>query len=277
MTHPLGPDDLVLCSGTIRQASFEVTVRAAAGAGFQGISLYYDEYQAARAEGWSDRELRSLLDDHDLSVAELDGRMSWLPGETGEPSAKEFITAAGALGARSITVLEVRGRAVGEELPLTSAAHAFAAVCEQAAAHDLLVHIEYFPLSGIADLKTAFEIARTADRANGGVMLDSWHHLRGSDGGRLDLDVPGASILAVQLGDIAPTPSKDLAHEMMHERLLPGTGAGNLALLVRTLRDRGCIAPMEVEVYSDALAALSPSVAAARAMAALRSVATGTA
>jgi hypothetical protein len=52
---------------------------------------------------------------------------------------------------------------------------------------------------------------------------------------------------------------------------------GDLALLVRTLRARGCTAPMEVEVYSDVLAVLDPSVAALRAMAAVRSVVTGTA
>jgi sugar phosphate isomerase/epimerase len=272
MTHPLRASDLVLCSGTVRKASFEMTAVAAAQAGFQGISLYYDEYQAARARGWSDRDLRSFLNDHGLSVAELDGPMSWLPGDASGPSAEEFITVAGMLGARSITVLEVRGRRVGHHIPLSHAALAFAAVCDLAAAHDLLAHIEYFPLSGIADFRTAYDIACQADRPNGGVMLDSWHHLRGPDAGLLDPDLPGTSILAVQLGDITTSPPADLAHEMMHGRLLPGTGAGELATLVRTLRARGCTAPMEVEVYSDELVARGPFAAARHAMEALQNV-----
>jgi hypothetical protein len=41
------------------------------------------------------------------------------------------------------------------------------------------------------------------------------------------------------------------------------------------VRERGCVAPMEVEVYSDELAALDPFVAARRAMHALREVLTG--
>jgi sugar phosphate isomerase/epimerase len=272
VTHPLRADDLVLCSGTIRQAPFDVTVRAAADAGFRGISLYYDEYLTARSSGWSDLDLRAFLDDHGISVAELDGRMDWLPGDTGAPSTAEFVAAAAALRARSITVLEVRGRLVGDTLTLEDTASAFAAVCDRAADHDLLAHIEYFPQSGIPDLRTAYEIVRAAGCANGGVMVDSWHHLRGKDAGHFDPGFPGDSILAVQLGDVDPETPADLAHEMMHHRLLPGAGAGNLDGLVRTLRDRGCTAPMEVEVYSDELAGLDPFDAALQAMRALRTV-----
>jgi sugar phosphate isomerase/epimerase len=272
MTHPLGSDDLVLCSGTIRRAPFDLTVRAAAKAGFQGISLYYEEYRAARSSGWSDLDLRTFMDDHGITLAELDGRMDWLPGDTGAPSTAEFVAAAASLGARSITVLEVRGRRVDGTLPLADVASAFASVCDRAADHDLLAHIEYFPQSGIPDLRTAYEIARAAGRGNGGVMVDSWHHLRGTDAGRFDPGFSGESILAVQLGDVAAVPSADLAHEMMHQRLLPGAGAGDLAGLVRSLRDLGCVAPMEVEVYSDELAALDPFVAARRALHALREV-----
>jgi sugar phosphate isomerase/epimerase len=274
VTYPLGSEDLVLCSGTIRTTPFDLTVRAAADAGFQGISLYFEEYRTARSSGWSDLDLRTFMDDHGITVAELDGRMDWLPGDTGAASAGEFVAAAASLGARSITVLEVRGRRVGDTLALRDVASAFASVCDRAADQDLLAHIEYFPQSGIPDLGTAYEIVRAAGRGNGGVMVDSWHHLRGTDAGRFDPAFPGESILAVQLGDVAPAPSPDLAHEMMHHRLLPGTGAGDLAGLVRSVREQGCVAPMEVEVYSDELAALDPFVAARRAMHALRQVLT---
>ena len=272
MTSPLRSDDLVLCSGTIRNAPFDLTVRAAADAGFQGISLYYEEYRTARAAGWGDLDMATFMDDHGIAVAELDGRMDWLPGDTGAPSTDEFVAAAASLGARSITVLEVRGRRVGDTLARADVASAFASVCDRAADHGLLAHIEYYPQSGIPDLRTAYEIVQAAGRSNGGVMVDSWHHLRGPDAGRFDPGFPGESILAVQLGDVAPEPSADLAHEMMHHRLLPGTGAGDLAGLVRAVRDRGCTAPLEVEVYSDELAALDPFLAARRAMHALREV-----
>ena len=50
------------------------------------------------------------MDDHGITVAELDGRMDWLPGDTGAPSAGEFVGAAASLGARAITVLGATGQ-----------------------------------------------------------------------------------------------------------------------------------------------------------------------
>jgi sugar phosphate isomerase/epimerase len=198
--------------------------------------------------------------------------MDWLPGDTGAPTTDEFIAAAAALGARSISVLETRGRRIGELIPYSTAAAAFADVCDRAAEQNLLAHIEYFPTSGIPDLVTAYEITRRAERENGGVMVDLWHHLRGPDAGRFPSNIPGSAILAVQVGDVAPSPSSDLACEMMHSRRLPGSGAGDVGDLIRILRSRGCTAPMEVEVYSDELAALDPMIVASRAAAALREV-----
>ena len=58
---------------------------AAAGAGFAAISLWGRDYAAARAEGLSDADLRSMLDDHGLAVAELDPAWWWLPGAERHP------------------------------------------------------------------------------------------------------------------------------------------------------------------------------------------------
>ena len=190
--------------------------------------------------------------------------MSWLPEDDTAPTCAEFVSVAGALGARSITVLEVDGRRVGDAIPFDAAAGAFTAVCDRAADHDLLAHIEYFPFSGMPDLATAYEVVRCAGRPNGGVMVDLWHHLRGPDAGRTELGVPGAAVLAVQVNDVLPEPRADAVDEMMHARVLPGRGAGDVARLLRALREQGCHAPLEVEVYSDELVALGPDEAARR-------------
>lgn len=259
--------DLVLCSGTVKRAPFDVTAKAAAAAGFDGISLYHHEYLAARQAGWSDDALRSLVDDLGLAVAELDGRMAWLPGDHDIASVEEMVEAAAALGARSITVLETDGRVPGIDLPLEVFAACYASLADRAAAAGLLVHIEYFPFSGIRDLRTALDIARLADRPNAGVMVDTWHHVRGPDAGRLDVETAAPSVLAIQVGDVLAAPMDDLRAEMMHHRLVPGDGVADLAQLLLRLRAGGCVAPVEVEVYSDELATLDPYDAARRARA----------
>src|SRR5438270_8986895 len=77
----LGPDDLVLCSGTLpRDTSFADRIEAAVVGGFAAISLWGRDYQRARRDGLGDAEIRSRLEDGGLAVAELDPAWWWLPG-----------------------------------------------------------------------------------------------------------------------------------------------------------------------------------------------------
>jgi sugar phosphate isomerase/epimerase len=268
----IGMDDLVLCTGCVRAAPMDVSIRAAGAAGARGVSVYYDRYVAARAAGWTDEALRALLAEHGLSVAEMDGPSRWLPGDTRGPDAADLVAVGAALGARSLTLLDAGRHDVGGSLSYADAAAAFAAVCDLAAPHGMLVHLEYFPASGIGDLTTAYELVRRAGRPNGGVLLDTWHHLRGPDAGRLDLGAAAAAVVGVQVSDVAPTPMADSLTEMLHHRRVPGEGVGVLPPLLRALRDGGCVAPFEVEVYSDVLAALPPDEAARRCVDGLRAV-----
>jgi sugar phosphate isomerase/epimerase len=115
-------------------------------------------------------------------------------------------------------------------------------------------------------------VARAAGRANGGVLLDVWHHTRGPDAGSTDLGDAAPIVFGVQVNDVLAQPTTDPGHEMMHERLLPGAGAAPVVELLRALREGGCRAPFGVEVYSDALHACGPEEAARRAGDALRAV-----
>jgi sugar phosphate isomerase/epimerase len=269
--RPLGEDDLVLCSGTIARASLPEAVPIAAAAGFRGLSVYESDYRAARADGWTDVALRSLLDDHDVTVAELDGSMRWLPGSTHGPAREAFLDAAAALGARSVTALELGGH---PRLDDEVRAECFADLCDAAAERGLLVHLEFFPFSPVNDLAGALAVVRGAGRANGGVMFDVWHYVRGPDGGAPITDGTGEHVLGVQVNDVLPVASDDVSHEMMHERQLPGDGVAPVRALLAALHEQGCIAPFGVEVYSDALHALGAAEAARQAAAALRSVVT---
>lgn len=260
---------LVLCSGSLRPTPLVTRVEAAAAAGFAGISVYFDDYAALRAAGWRDDAIRTLFVEHGLAVAEFDGAMRWLPDDRRGPSVAEFVDAAAAIGARSLTVIEVDGRTVGLDLPIDVVSAAFAEVCDLAATAGLLAHLEYFPFSGIADLRTATAINRRAGRANGGVMVDTWHHVRGPDSGRLDLG-DSAAVSAIQVSDLAPEAFADVRFEAMHARSMPGAVGSPSVEILRALRASGSTAPVGIEVFSDELHALDPFVAARRCADALR-------
>ncbi len=276
----LGREDLVLCAGTLPRADFPQRVAAAAGAGFSGISLFLRDYQAARAGGLSDADLRALLEEHGLEIAELDPLMSWIPGaELGsganqqgaaffEQKEEDFYAAATALGARSLNAVAVTDAPLSRE----ALAEGFAGLCDRAAERGLLVHLEFLPWTQIPDVFAALEIVETANRPNGGLTLDTWHHFRSGVGDERLRSVPGERILSVQLNDAPAQPESDLVEETLHRRLLPGAGAIDLVGILRTLDELGAPAPLGVEVFSDALAALAPAEAARRAGDAARAV-----
>ena len=160
-------------------------------------------------------------------------------------------------------IVEVTGGPIGGPLSIAQLADGFGRFCERAAPSGLLLHIEYFPFSGIVDLATAREVARVANQPNGGVLVDTWHHERGPDAGELGrLTDAATSVLGIQLNDAAVVAEDDVRHECMHARVLPGDGLATSAGMIAALRSGGCVAPVGVEVYSDELQAMDPREAA---------------
>jgi sugar phosphate isomerase/epimerase len=276
----LGPSDLVLCSGTLpRAATFVDRLEAAAAGGFAAISLWGRDYAAARRAGHSDADLRSQLADRGLVVAEIDPVWDWTP-TTVDPAALaavddmelfcfgagDLLAIADAVGARSVNAVDVLGGPWGVD----DATEAFAALCDRAAEHGLLVQLELLPWSKIPDVGRAWEIVRGADRHNGGIAVDAWHWFRGNPDIAALRAVPGSKILGVQLADAPIAAEPNAMHAALHDRRLPGAGDLDLGALIAALREVGAVAPLGVEVLSDALHGLGPIEAGRRAGTATR-------
>jgi len=278
----LGPSDLVLCSGTVgRGTPFRTRLEAAATAGYRGVSLWGRDYQGARDEGYSDADMVALLRHHGLSVAELDPVWWWTPGGTSfsvppelDPidvfrfGEAELFRIAEVLGARSVNAADV----LGGDWEVADAAASFAALCDRAAEHGLLVHLEWLAWSRIPDLTTALEIVTLADRPNGGLNIDTWHCARTETSAADLLAVPGSRVLAVQVDDGPAEPEENLIEATLHARLVPGEGAFDLHGYLASLRTIEASAPIGVEVFSDDLHALGPAKAAQRAADATRAL-----
>jgi sugar phosphate isomerase/epimerase len=280
----LGADDLVLCAGTLpRETPWRERLAAASSAGFTGVSMWARDYTAARADGLSDADMRAQLGEHGLAIAEIDPAWWWTPGDVDVASLiaidtmdvfrygeNEMFAIADALGARSINAADV----LGGSWSIDDAAEAFAGLCDRAADHGLLVHLEFLPWSRIPDIATAWEVVRGADRVNGGVAIDAWHWFRSNTPSDLSTlrTIPGAKVLGIQLDDAPAEPEANLMSATLHQRLLPGAGAIDLAALLGVLHEIGAVAPVGVEVFSDELHELGPIEAAKRAADATRAV-----
>jgi sugar phosphate isomerase/epimerase len=278
----LGRDSLVLCSGTIpRDTSFRARLEAAAGAGYGAVSLWGRDYDRARRDGHGDAEMRAMLDDHGLVVAEVDPAWWWTPGATevtipaeldtmdvfchGE---EDLLRMAEAMGARSLNAADV----FGGRWSVDEGAEAFATLCDRAAEHGLLVHLEWLAWSRIPDVQTAWDVVRGADRPNGGLNVDTWHCARTGTTADDLRALPGERVLAIQLDDAPQRAEDNLIDATLHDRMVPGEGELDLAGYLGALRDIGVRCPVGVEVFSDALHASGPGAAARTAADATRKV-----
>lgn len=256
-------DALVLCAGTLQHAGFIELCDAAVAGGFSGITLYPTHVRRARAAGLCFADMREVLGERGLAVADLDPLLNWMPGDDyrGELAATEdeWYEIASALGARSLNLAQI----TRPRIDIDEAATALAGVCERAAAHGLLVTLEYLPWAGIPDAATALAIVERSARANATLMIDTWHSFRGPTTEAQLRSLPAHRVGSIQINDAPREPLADLLSETISARLLPGEGAIPLARWLRLLHQTGVRAPIGVEVFSRELDAL-PAIEAAK-------------
>jgi sugar phosphate isomerase/epimerase len=263
-TGTLCSDHLVACAVPLAHIHPLNRLSPVRAAGFNGMSISAPDLWTLAAEGISAGEFGQRMRDIGLCPAEMECIVTWLPGhgamtEAGiipgpwaDMAPRQIIASAVDVGCTSVTVAEIRG----VRPSIDEAAESFAAICDLAADRGLTANIEFIPFGGIPNLTTAWRIVEAAGRANGGIMLDSWHLFR--SGSTLDelARIPGDRIMVVQINDAPATPGANLFQESMSERLLPGDGDLDLVGMFKTLDLIGCTAPIGVEVFSDALRVL---------------------
>jgi sugar phosphate isomerase/epimerase len=282
----IGPHDLIAGYYTLAgsragagegepaRATFEDRVAAAAAAGFVGLGILVDDYDAIRAGGRTDADLRAICEEHGVGVPEIEFLYHWTctdeRGDLARRLEDRLYRVADAFGARHLNMGDVNPP--DEMPPLDLAAERFAAICDRAAGHGLLVALEFLPWSGIPDAATAWEIVRTADRPNGGINLDVWHHFRGAADDDMLREIPPERIACVAISDADPNVVGDLIEDTTRHRRLPGEGNLDLEGFLRLLDGHRVTAPVTVEILSDEQNARPTDEAARVAMAATRAV-----
>jgi sugar phosphate isomerase/epimerase len=260
----LGPDDLVFCSGTLLRATLDELIEACTAGGYRGLSLWPHHIEGARAAGRSDAEIRARLADSGVLPVEVEPCLSWLPegslapehAKLAGPPLEAMIDLAVAVGSPALLVVD----GFGANADVDAIAEAFAHVCDRAGQEGLEVKLEFTPWSSVPDARTAHQVVTRAGRANGGILIDTWHHFRGANDLAQIAALPGNVVLGIQLNDAsAARTGEPLPQEAMHARRLPGAGDIDLTGFVRTLDTIGSRAPIGIEVFSDAFDGLSPA------------------
>jgi sugar phosphate isomerase/epimerase len=247
---------LVVSSYTLgTEVEFGERVRAAAGAGYDGIGLRAENYWAADLD---DAAMLDIAAQHGVRILEVEYLTGWGTAadrdEAQQAKERTVFHMARAFGVRHLNA------GLLEKLPLDAVAEEFAALCERAGP-DLTVALEFMPYSGVHDLATAWRIVRGVP--NAGLIVDGWHWARaGQQAADLEA-VPAERIISVQLCDVRAEPMDPPRAESLGHRLPPGQGYGDTVGMVRALTEYGVTpAVMTVEVISDELVARGVDVAA---------------
>lgn len=232
--------------------SLEARVAAAAAAGFTAIGLAVEDYLACRERGLSPATLRHILADSGIVVAELEFLTNWwrddVVGKQARLLEDQLYAAADVFGARHMNVGSLGGK--GTLPALEDVAEQFAALCDRATQHGLLVALEFLPWSDISDARVAWDIVRQADRGNGGILIDSWHYFRGAADPTQLRAIPADRVVAIQFDDADALPVGGWLEDTTQRRRLPGEGAFDLIGFVRLLDTFGVQAPIAVEIIS---------------------------
>jgi len=204
------PDSrLILSAGTIPRATFSQRVKAAQQAGFDAISLFPQQYLAARRkEKLSIKDMQDILAGHEIALDEVDPLLDWFSPEA-TPSESLMVEMAQALGARSVNVAS----AFVSDRPFDELAACFARVCERLAQYGLRADLEFLPWTQVNNLTSALTLLDEADQPNAGVMFDCWHFFNSGESMHVLHNLTAqqaARITSLQLND-APQSTRSLS------------------------------------------------------------------
>ncbi|WP_230203320.1 sugar phosphate isomerase/epimerase family protein [Parafrankia discariae] len=243
----------VMWSGTVGlQRPLAERVEAAVVGGFGRISISPLDVALAEEAGTTPADLGRQLRGQGLGVV-LDGLMNWYGGApmTAARSiaftADEVLDMCAALRPVSLTAF---ARPTGD-VGLEEIATAFGGLCDRAADVDTLVQLEFMAMMAIRDLPAALAVVAAADRANGGLVFDTWHFFRGNPDFAALEELPGDRVFAVQVSDGPAAPPDDIGRDTFN-RLLPGDGGFDLVRLLGVLDGIGALGWVGPEVLSPA-------------------------
>jgi sugar phosphate isomerase/epimerase len=229
-----------------------------------------DTFNRAVASGnRTARDIVSIAADNGLAINQLDGASSWTPfrfpaelpvevRERFDIPPERMLDIAADLGISTVVAVGVfkRGQLETDELvPM------FAAFCDQAKQRGLRVDLEFIALWGIPTLQMAWDIVRTADRDNSGLLVDTWHLQRGSADFERDLvlleSIPAERLANLQLADSSLTPkAATLFEDCQRFRRFPGEGEQSLGRIASLMAAKGRLRSVGPEVFSEEIANL---------------------
>jgi sugar phosphate isomerase/epimerase len=219
-------------------------IRAAAEAGFPMIGPDRFSLDHWTGNGRSLAELRRLIDRAGLRCSEIAAAFDLVPSrEETLAGARHALTLADALGTPFVQT--------NSHLPVSpESCDLFAECARIVKPSGAKLAMEYLPFTPINNIATARALVEHAGIGNSGIVVDSWHHWRGTDRAAELKALPADRIAYVQFDDALPMVGDDIVQETIHRRTFPGDGEFDLEGFCAPLKANGFDGIVSVEVLS---------------------------
>ncbi|MGE8361161.1 sugar phosphate isomerase/epimerase family protein [Pseudomonas sp.] len=224
-----------LAALTVLELSPPEMVEVAARAGYSHVGLRLvpatpeEHHFPLVADAGLRRQTRQRLSDSGIAV--LDIEILRLKPDTVVADFDAILAVGAEFGATEVLV-------AGNDADEARQTDNFAALCDLARPYGLHPHLEFMPWTDARDLEQAARIVATADRANGGVLVDAFHFDRSASRLEALRAVPPAQLRYAQLCDVAgprPADMAEILRQARNERRFPGDGDCDLPGLLRAL------------------------------------------
>jgi len=261
--------EYIMWSGNVRNLPLAERIKVTARVGFDVLTISPFDWLDAMRGGISTADILAMADDAGIRVDHLDPLArwapQWMPDNITEPAyltfllcdTDDFLRIAEALRITSMSA--IASYPAGTDVPVDQLTEAFAKLCDRAASLGIRCDLEFIPMWGLRDLKTAWSVVKGADRPNGGIMFDFYHYLRGNPDNALLETIPVEKISAVQVADANATvnPNISLFQDCIFRRVLPGKGAFPVTELLQLLERKGALRRLGPETFSQELDQMS--------------------
>ncbi len=223
-----GFKDSQLCFdlGTIPSVDLETQLNIAKRTGWQAVGITTEGLESFLAAGKTIEEAKALLDKSNLKAVELMAFREWIyaKGKAQKEMLdrfRDFSKMGAKLGG---PILLVTTRTV-EKHDDALARENLKEICRLAAETGGRVGFEYVPHSNINTVGKAWDILKTTDAPNAGIVLDFFHYLKGPS--RLEdlRKIPIEKVLDVHLNDLKDIDyGVELGVISRNHRVFPGEG-----------------------------------------------------
>jgi sugar phosphate isomerase/epimerase len=251
--------------GTINHLDYEAQLRVSHQAGFQSVGLHMIRLEEYLYSGHTLQEAVDCLKKYQLRAAEVTFFPDWISA-TGK-ALQQTLTRAEYI----CSTMEwmdcpiVIANTLGEKRYDPVLAHEnFAAVCEVASRYGVRMAVEFLPWTPTDTINKAWDMVKSANCANGGIVLDTFHYFKGPPSKEELYGVPIEKIFIVHLDDLEDADA-DLVTLTRRHRVLPGEGVFNFDEVLEYLFTRGYQGYFSLEILNRNHPARDPLELATRA------------